>query len=328
MISILIPTYNYNIFSLAENLREQCEKANIDYEILVLDDASTDEKTLEENSKINSFQNCSFQILSENIGRSKIRNLLAEKAKFEWLLFLDADTFPSNPEFITKYLAAFSKEASVIFGGIEYPKKTSENFSLRHKYGTVRESLPLAERIKNPYKSFITMGFAINKEIFKKIKFNEKLAGYGYEDSVFSSELQKNSIVMLHIDNPVIHLNLEANEDFIKKSEMALQNLMNFYHAEEIDGETVKILKTYLILKRLNLLFAMRQFFKISDKSILKKLNSPKPSLFLFDLYRLGYLSSLKSKDALIFSRHIGLQQREIHCRYAEKCVGTDLFRF
>ncbi|MBK5213909.1 MAG: glycosyltransferase [Flavobacteriaceae bacterium] len=298
MISILIPTYNYNIFSLVENLYEQCEKANIVFEILVLDDASTDKKTSKENSKINLLDHCSFQILSENIGRSKIRNLLAEKAKFEWLLFLDADTFPSNPEFITKYLAAFSKEASVIFGGIEYPKNNSENSSLRYKYGTERESLPLAERIKNPYRSFITMGFAIKKEVFRKIKFNEKLAGYGYEDSAFAYELQKNSIALLHIDNPVIHLNLETNEDFIKKSELALRNLMNFYNSEEIDGETVKILKTYLKLKRLNLLFAVRQFFKISEKSILKNLNSPKPSLFFFDLYRLGYLCSLKPKDA------------------------------
>jgi len=37
------------------------------------------------------------------------------------------------------------------------------------------------------------MGFAIKKEVFEKIKFNEKLAGYGYEDSVFAFELQKNN---------------------------------------------------------------------------------------------------------------------------------------
>ena len=53
MISILIPTYNYNVFSLVENLQKQCEIANEVYEIVVLDDASTDKKSLEENSKIN-----------------------------------------------------------------------------------------------------------------------------------------------------------------------------------------------------------------------------------------------------------------------------------
>jgi glycosyltransferase involved in cell wall biosynthesis len=298
MISILIPTYNYNVFSLAEVLHTQCEALKIDYEILVLDDASTNKVSLEENSKINSLTHSTFEVLPQNIGRSKIRNLLAEKAKHNWVLFLDADTFPSNSEFIEKYVAAFSKENSVVFGGIKYPEKNAENFSLRHKYGSERESLPLPERIKNPYRSFITMGFAIKKEVFKSIKFNENLLGYGYEDSVFGRELQKNKIPLLHIDNPVLHLNLETNEDFLKKSKLALQNLLDFYEAGVIDGETVKILKTYLKLKKNNLLFAVRQFYKISEKLMLKNLNSPKPSLFLFDLYRLGYLSSLKQKDA------------------------------
>lgn len=298
MISVLIPTYNFNVFPLVENLQQQCEKLHIAYEILVMDDASIDRKIVEENSKINSLENCSFQVLEKNIGRSKIRNLLAEKSKYDWLLFLDADILPSNPEFIKKYLAAFSEEKSVIFGGISYPKNTSENVGLRYKYGTERESLVFSERLKNPYRSFITMGFAIKKDVFQKIKFNENLTGYGYEDSVFGYQLQKNNIPLLHIDNPVIHLNLETNADFIKKSQLALQNLLMFYKAGEIDGETVKILKTYLQLKEANLLPTVRWFFAIFENHLLKNLHSTKPSLFLFDLYRLGYLSSLKPKDA------------------------------
>ena len=298
MISVLIPTYNYNVLSLVENLQKQCEIATVAYEIIVLDDASTNKNFLEENKQINSIENCSFQVLGENIGRSKIRNLLAEKAKHDWLLFLDADTFPSSSEFIMKYLSAFSKRSSVIFGGIKYPENSSKNFSLRHTYGTQRESLPVSERLKNPYRSFITMGFAIQKKIFKNIQFNEKLAGYGYEDSVFAYQLQKNDISLLHIDNPVIHLNLETNADFIKKSEVALQNLLLFYNRGAIDADTVKILKMYLKLKNRNLLFAVRGFFSVFRKPILKNLYSPKPSLFLFDLYRLGYLSSIKPNDA------------------------------
>lgn len=298
MISILIPTYNYDVFPLVENIYRQCEKANIQYEIIVFDDASTNKEIAGKNSEINSLAHCSFQILPKNIGRSKIRNLLAEKAKFDWLLFLDADTFPSNSNFIQNYIDVFSTENPVIFGGIEYPEKTTKNFSLRYKYGKQRESLSFEKRLKNPYRSFITMGFAIKKVVFETIKFNENLAGYGYEDSVFAFELQKNNIPILHIDNPVIHLNLETNEDFIKKSKLALQNLYRFYETDAIDVDTVKILKTYSKLKSRNLLFGARLFFKIYERGLLKNLKSAKPSLFLFDLYRLGYLSSLKSKNA------------------------------
>src|SRR5690606_30059611 len=160
------------------------------------------------------------------------------------------------------------------------------------------ESLSVEERLKNPYRSFITMGFTVKKDIFKKIKFNENLFGYGYEDAVFGNELQKNNIPLLHIDNPVVHLNLESNEVFIKKSELALKNLLNFYEIGVLDGKMVKILKTYLKLKKWNLLFAVNGFYSVFKNLILKNLNSTKPSLFLFDLYRLGYLSSLKTKNA------------------------------
>src|SRR5690606_8347201 len=109
------------------NLHLQCESANVTYEILVLDDASTDKKVVEGNSKINSLVNCSFNVLSENIGRSKIRNLLAEKAQYNWLLFMDADTFPTNLKFISNYLEGIPKGASVIYGGTKYPDNTSIN---------------------------------------------------------------------------------------------------------------------------------------------------------------------------------------------------------
>lgn len=298
MISILIPTYNYSVLSLVENLQKQCGNASVTYEILVLDDASTEKTSLEENSRINFLEHCRYEVLDKNIGRSSIRNLLAKNAKYNWLLFLDADTFPSSPEFIATYLEVFREDNFVVFGGIKYPENNSKNFSLRYRYGTERESLSLAERLKNPYRSFITMGFAIKKEVFQNVKFNEKLAGYGYEDSVFANELQENNVPLLHIDNPVVHLNLETNEVFIKKSKLALQNLLNFYNQGAVDAETVKILKTYLKLKKWNLLFAVRGFFKIFERPLLKNLHSPKPSLFLFDLYRLGYLSCLKAKDA------------------------------
>lgn len=298
MISILIPTYNYNVFPLVENLQLQCQKAAIRYEIIVTDDASNEQGSVSENSRINSLENCKYQILDENLGRSRIRNLLGDKANYDWLLFLDADTFPATDQFIEKYLEAFSKKTEAVFGGIKYPKIKPEECSLRHKYGTARESLPLHERLKNPYRSFITMGFAIKKDIFQKIKFNENLAGYGYEDSVFAHQLQKHDIPIQHINNPVLHLNLESNTDFIHKSELALQNLLDFHHDASIDSETVKILKTLTLLKRWKLLFAVRGFFRMFKNPLLQNLESANPSIFLFDLYRLGYLSTLKHNNA------------------------------
>lgn len=87
MLSILIPTYNYDITALVNKVYQQSKSCNIKFEILVFDDASTDLEVRKDNSSINALENTSYTILESNIGRSAIRNKLAKNAQYEWLLF-------------------------------------------------------------------------------------------------------------------------------------------------------------------------------------------------------------------------------------------------
>ena len=119
MLSILIPTYNYNVYPLVLELHKQCLECQIEFEIIVFDDASKSELNIE-NEKINSLTNCFFKILELNIGRSSIRNLLAKQSKFENLLFLDADTIPISKDFIKNYVSNIDVDEKVIYGGIKY----------------------------------------------------------------------------------------------------------------------------------------------------------------------------------------------------------------
>ena len=121
MLSILIPTYNYNTFSLVNELQKQAKETGIEFEILVLDDGS--QKLETENNKINELDFCSFEILKENIGRSAIRNLLAKKASFDNLLYLDSDTIPVANDFISNYLIHLNEEEKIVYGGIQYQKE-------------------------------------------------------------------------------------------------------------------------------------------------------------------------------------------------------------
>ena len=89
MLSILIPTYNYNVLPLVLELHKQCENCGIDFEIIVLDDASTDESTTSLNQKINELSFSNYLVNTTNLGRSENRNALISKAKFHQ--FLQAD---------------------------------------------------------------------------------------------------------------------------------------------------------------------------------------------------------------------------------------------
>ena len=85
MLSILIPTYNYNITPLVGELHKQAISLNIIFEILVMEDGST--LFVEENQEIGKLEHCKHILLTENIGRSAIRNKLADSAKHQFLLF-------------------------------------------------------------------------------------------------------------------------------------------------------------------------------------------------------------------------------------------------
>ena len=89
MLSILIPTYNYNIEALVTELHAQATACGIDFEILCYDDCSTNLDLIASNKSINLLKNTSYKVLKSNIGRSAIRNLLAKDAHYDLLLFLN-----------------------------------------------------------------------------------------------------------------------------------------------------------------------------------------------------------------------------------------------
>ena len=172
MLSILIPVYNFNVTSLIGELLNQAEKLNIQFEIICFDDKSKS-KFLHANDNLRNLENVNYKILKENIGRSKIRNLLASESKYEYLLFLDCDIKISNPDFLENYINQISNN-DVIIGGLEYESfdNTDKNKLLRWAYGKNREEKKAIKRCKKPYLAFSVCNLFIKKSITKKILFS------------------------------------------------------------------------------------------------------------------------------------------------------------
>ncbi|MGC6430077.1 MAG: glycosyltransferase family 2 protein [Jejuia sp.] len=292
MLSILIPTYNYDASPLVKELNKQCISEEIDYEILVVDDCSN--QVFEENESLNEINNCIYQKLEKNIGRSAIRNKLASTAKFSNLLFLDVDTIPIKSDFISNYLKYLNTDFEIVYGGIRYlpnPPKTKE--LLRWKYGLKREALPVEKRNLKPYISFLSLNFLIKKSIFNTSTFNEDIPNLRHEDTLFAVEAKKKKIKLLHIDNPVYHLGLDTSEIFIEKSIKAIDALDLFIKKQLVKPKDTLISRTAFKLKKMGLLGIGTLFFSKFGSLLEKNLKSKTPSLVLFDIYRLGYFCSL-----------------------------------
>lgn len=295
MLSVLIPTYNYNVYPLVKELHEQCIAENIVFEIVVLDDFSV--KFHIENIEINNLSNCSYQSLKQNIGRSAIRNLLSTKAVFDNLLFLDADVRLINKVFIQNYLNFIQNNINynVAYGGIVYQKNKPENSQLlRWIYGNDREALIAEKRQEKVYVSFLTLNFLIKKEVFNKVKFNEEIPNLRYEDLLFSYELMINKIPLQHLNNQVVHNGIETSQVFIEKTNDSLKGLHFLINNKYLPNDYARLTAVYNLLKQIKLLWLVNVIFNFFEKKFTKNLLGSKPSLFIYDIYRIGYFSQLK----------------------------------
>jgi tRNA splicing endonuclease len=283
---------------LVQSLHRQAFKTGQLFEILLMDDASQEEYR-EKNSKIDLLYLQYIQ-LTENIGRSKIRNRLAQAAKYPYLIFMDCDSAVPSETYIDNYIPYF-KENTVCYGGRIYEdKKPAKQKILRWKYGKERESLPFFEREKESNYGFETNNFLIHKRSFDTIQFNEDLNEYGHEDTLFGIQLLNQGVRIQHIDNPLIHLGLEDASVFIAKTEKAVANLYKIdgflqekYPASVNHSKLIRIARK---LRKWRLTSLTAIAFVIAKSLIKKNLLSRKPSLFLFDLYKLGFLCRLEKR--------------------------------
>lgn len=296
MLSILIPTYNYNVFPLVQKLWEQCREQQIEFEILCQDDGSQSVHNID-NNEILTLEYCHFFINEENIGRGKNINSLYKKSKYEWLLILDCDVMPISDRFIANYLNSIKNpEVQVCYGGITYSKERPENnYTLRWEYGSKRESLSAEKRLKKPYQSSLTSNLLISRAVFKENRFSAIITKYGFEDLVFFYDLKIKNIPIFHIDNPAMHINLDSSKVFLKKTKIAIENLDFLTNFEMVKGEN-RLLMQFAKVEKYGLTKTISKLFSYFKQDMEINLLSDKPSMTVFDMYRLGYFSKLKQQ--------------------------------
>ena len=297
MISVLIPVYNYNISELVSEVHKQLITSETPFEILCYDDCSNDIKFQEYNNIINTLSHSEYHILPKNIGRSAIRNKLAQKATYDWCLFLDADVIPKNDDFISTYLKSISEQSDVIYGGILYQEKHVDDAQLlRWIYGNKREALSAEVRNKNTYLSFLTLNFLIHKRVFDTVRFNEDIPNLRHEDTLFSYNLKEANIRIQHIENPVYHLGLEDSKTFLQKSLDSVEAINLFINQDLLPSNYTRITNIYSKIKDNVISKVLASIYYKHEATFKKNLLGKNPSLLIFDLYRLSYYCTLKSK--------------------------------
>ena len=287
--SILIPVYNSSVQRLAEELQKQAAELTPNFQILFIDDCS-DLSISYINQKVKGLENVEYEVLTENIGRSAIRNKLFAQASYEKCIVLDGDVSITKTDFIKTYLGVL-KDDNVVVGGHIYQKNPPKDTSkyLHWLYGSQIESSPAAERQKHPYKSFMTSNFACNKTIFENINFDESIKGYGHEDTLFGERLAQLKTPILHIQNVVRHDGMDTKELFLAKQKEAVENLRVLYDAGKITTESklIRFSKRQLLCKLIGLF----------EKQIYQNLMGDNPGLLALQAQKLIWWTKSKKHE-------------------------------
>lgn len=287
-LSILLPTYNNTCFDMVETLQRQAASIEgLDFEILVADDGSTNMDAIESNRRINQLGHCKLMECNVNRGRSRIRNFLAEMAQYEWLLFLDSDVGICEG-FVQKYVNVDAR-ASVYCGGITIPHvapQWADNLRYRYKQAFLRKNT-IETANHDPYKSFRSANFMARQSVMSAHKFNMNIKTYGYEDVLLGKDLQQDGIPTVHINNPVVIDHFEDNASFLKKTAISCQTLFMFRN--ELKGYS-SLLHLVELLHEVHATPLAAWFFRRSRERIERRLSGKKPSVKLFQLFRIGCL--------------------------------------
>ena len=229
--------------------------------------------------------------MEKNQGRARIRNRLADEARFEWLLFMDSDAEVISDSFIVDYLK--HTDADVVCGGLCHADTLpSPEVSLRYAYEKRADKKRAAcFRAQHPYAQFITFCFMVRASLFHSIRFDDSITEYGHEDTLFGVELERRNANIRHIDNPMRQGGIETNEEFLEKTRAALRNLSLM---EDSMRNHSSLLRLYNSFSRVRVDGCIARWFARREDWLTVRLMRPTPQLHLFFIYKLGYYCYLK----------------------------------
>lgn len=293
MLSILIPTYNTVCTDLVGQLLSEAETLDAPFEIVVADDGSR--RDIEAaNRTIGDRPHCRYLPSEGNVGPARLRNRLATEARYRYLLFLDADTWPGNSSFLADYLHQ-AQPGGVVCGGFRYRReRPPSGKALRYYYGIRVEEKRADERNGQPYARFISMNFLADREVFSRVGFDDAMH-FGYEDAYFGVSLERAGVPLIHIDNPVFHLSLDTSTEYLAKIRTSVENLSR--HIDKFRS-SVRVVDWYDRLERRGWNGFVALVFRCTRTGLERNLTGRRPSLKLFAFYKLGYLCFIRAKTA------------------------------
>ena len=230
MISVVIPLYNKEA-SIAQSLKSVLSQEYDDFEVVIVDDGSTDGSV----SIVEAMNNPRIRLIKqENGGPSKARNTGVKNAKGEWILFLDADD-ELEPDALEYFANLIRKFSDFKFFCAPFYDSIGGHKSLSFQY--------IDGIVKDPFYEFCirrvmprTGSFICSRELCLAEPFNDSIRRY--EDFEWLFRIYKRTNIY-SASKPVLTTNVDFNaashaRSDIKEDFMGHLNFMNQSFSEKM----------------------------------------------------------------------------------------------
>lgn len=227
--SVVIPVYNQ-----AERLKlvlkafdwQQMDKG--EFEVIIVDDGSNDDIDNVVNQGDYKFIHKMIK-LNKNSGRSYARNIGADQAKGEIIVFCDGDRIPDK-EFISRHIEAHEKfeEECVVIGKIvdiyidDFENKSDElaTYTTVSSLTRVMRNFNYADCVFNLFDkfgrtnskiawlTFLSGNCSIDRSIYRKLGgFDTNFTSWGFEDSEYGYRLCKAGVKYI-LDDTIVNYHI------------------------------------------------------------------------------------------------------------------------
>ena len=219
MISVIMSVYNGDKF-LSSSIESILKQTYSDFELLILDDGSTDNTSKILNSyrnheKIRLFKN------NENIGLTKSLNLLINKSKGSYIARQDCDDLSDSKrlEKQLSYLLKYDLDACTARAINKQSNRLTPRFSYYLPY-------KISVKFKNP---FIHGTLFIKSEILKKLMYDERLY-YAQDYLLFLQILKSYKIKTLNQGLYILNTRDNISEKYKVEQKKFFKLARNFFN--------------------------------------------------------------------------------------------------
>ncbi len=246
--SVIIPTYNRR--DILEETLEALEHQTLDkelYELIVVDDGSTDE-TADLLERYKNRAKLHFTYISKkNEGQGIARNRGFDVSDGHIVLFLGDDIIP-KPDFLAEHKKVhdkFATENFIVLGHttwhpdleINSYMRFLEKVGMQFKYDELEKAKlidPLLGVRLATYKHFYTSNISLKRSLFEKQRFDERFKKYGWEDIELGKRLEEEEgAVILYTNKARAHHMHQLEPSELEKRMVQIGK--NAYRAHKIN---------------------------------------------------------------------------------------------